>query len=433
MKSIIIIFSLVSLIFANDFLNIPLKDYISTVSKANNINIVLDENIDSKITFLISKDLDKNTYLEVLHNLLENKNLFLEKHKNFYIIKNKAILTDLVPEPLEYFSIKLNFVKFEEIENFLKMHSETIKYNFINSSKLLILQSKKTDFHIIKKFINTIDTLPSQLKLKITIVDTNIDKLKEYGLENQLNIKNDSDTNFFFNLVSYPFTVTNDVSNLQSNKFYSFIKMINKNGSSDLVSSPIITISDNKPLVFEVANTIPYSTGTTTINDDDSKTTTSIQYKDVGLKITSTPKIFNDDLVYLDLDLELSNVVSTVDNIPIISKKHIKQNFYMRKGKLFVLTGLNQKENINSINGVPFLMDIPYLGWLFKYESKSQNTNNLSIVFEIIDNKKVDKDLAIRNDLVITSNPSQTKKYNLASKEENKKRHQQILKEYFDL
>ncbi len=49
-------------ILASDFINMPLNEYIAIVSRINKINIVLDENIDHKITFLVSKKLNKKTY-----------------------------------------------------------------------------------------------------------------------------------------------------------------------------------------------------------------------------------------------------------------------------------------------------------------------------------------------------------------------------------
>ena len=379
-------------LFASDFINIPLKDYISIVSRINKINIVLDEDIDNKITFLISKDLDKKTYLNVLKTLLDNKDMYLYKQKNFYIIKKKNL------DPLDkkdFYSIKLNYIDFEDIENFLKIYEDKIKYEFIKSSKILFIKSSKSDYKSIKDIVSKIDTLPPQLKLKITVIDTNIDKIKEFGLDNSISLSKDSDSSLFFNLVAFPFSISSDISSSKKNKFYSFLNLINENGSSSFLSSPILTFTDNKLVDFSVGNNIPFSIGSTVISDDDSKTTTSIEYKDVGLQIKATPKIYDNNLVYIDLDLEISNIVSNINNLPITSKKHIKQSFYMNDKKIFVLTGINQNESSQTLKGVPFLMNIPYLGWLFKYESENKSSSNISIFFEIINEKETMQQLNI--------------------------------------
>jgi len=397
-------------LFASDYINVPLKDYVAVVSRINKINIAIDENIDHKITFLVSKNLNKKTYFEVLETLLKNKDMYLEKHNDFYmikkvpvkekqhtkeIIKSKDINSSLEIIEQSYNSIKLNYIDFKDIENFLKVYEDDIKYQFIHSSKILLLKSSKEDYNSIKKVINLIDKLPAQLKLKITILDTNLDKLKEFGAEHIAQIHNDKDTNYFFNLVAYPYTVSNDIPNTQKDKFYTFLKLINQNGNSKFVSSPILTLSDNKDIKFDVATTIPYTTGTTVIDEDDSKTTTAISYKDVGLKISAVPRIYNKNIVYLDLELEVSNIVSNSNNIPIVSKKYIKQSFYLESNNIFVLTGINQRETIKNSSGIPYLMDIPYLGWLFKSESTNTNNSNLSIFFEIVDNQRTIKHLKL--------------------------------------
>ena len=61
---------------------------------------------------------------------------------------------------------------------------------------------------------------------------------------------------------------------------------------------------------------------------------------------------------------------------------------------------LNKKEYITNNSQIPVLADIPYLGWLFKYESTDLNKNNLSIVFELIN----EKDFDTKNFNVIVSN-----------------------------
>ncbi|NQY95420.1 MAG: hypothetical protein HRT43_14735, partial [Campylobacteraceae bacterium] len=98
-----------------------------------------------------------------------------------------------------------------------------------------------------------------------------------------------------------------------------------------------------------------------------------------------TPKIYDSNVVYLDLELTVSNIINSNDNLPTTSKKYIKQNFHLEQGSLFVLTGINRAETSNSFHGIPLLMDIPILGWLFKYESQEDTNINLSIVLEVLE------------------------------------------------
>ncbi len=376
------------LVFLNNLysetLEINLSTFATYASEANNINILIDDDLKNQnIIFIIN---DKDSYmLEAFRKAVNLKGLELVKTEEFYYVRKK----DLYLEDDKYRIIKLNFVKYEDIANFLKVYEDKIKYEFISTSKTLLIKSKESEFISIRDMINSIDVLPKQLKLKVTILETNLDKLKELGSNtSSINLQNDG--NFFFNLVSYPFSVNNNVLPSQKDNFYTFLKYLNSTGTSEFISNPVLTLSDEKETIFNVVSNVPYQMGTTTINDTALRTSNSYEYKDIGLQITVTPHIYEDNEVYLDLELNVSNILSNTDNLPITSKKYIKQSFQLPVNKLLVLTGINKKELITSQNEIPVLADIPFLGWLFKYDSKQDNRNNLSIVFEIINEKDFD-------------------------------------------
>ena len=148
------------------------------------------------------------------------------------------------------------------------------------------------------------------------------------------------------------------------------------------MASPTLTLLDSKEVVFNVVKNIPYLSGSTTVDDTNTKTTNSYTYKDIGLKISITPKIF-DDNVFLDLDLTTESILDNTTT-PTTSKSFINQSFTMTKNKLFVLTGINQTQKYNDLQTTPYLSDIPVLGWFFKTDEDEFTNSNLTIVFELI-------------------------------------------------
>lgn len=377
MTTLLMFFLLVNSLKA-ETLEMNLATFATYASETNNINILIDEDLKNQnIIFIVN---DSNSYLlEAFRKAVNLKGLELVKNEKFYFVTKK----ELYVEDLKYRSIKLNFVKYEDIQNFLKVYADLIKFEFINTSKILMIYSKQKEFDSINQMIQSIDLLPKQLKLKVTIIDTNLDKLKELGSDSSsLNLQNNG--NFFFNLVSYPFSVKNNVPSSEKDNFYTFLKYLNTEGTSEFISNPVITISDEKKVSFQSGDEIPYQMGTTTINDTNLRTSNSYEYKKVGLDITVTPHIYSDDNVYLDLDLNVSSIKSNENNLPITSQKSINQSFHLRVNELLVLTGINKKELITSYTKIPLLADIPFLGWFFKYESTDENKSNLSVVFELV-------------------------------------------------
>lgn len=364
-------------------LEMNLIDFATFTSEANNVNILIDDDLrEQNIVFIVNNQ--EHYYLDVFRKAVNLKGLELVQTDKFFYVKKR----DIYLEQVKYRPIKLNFVKFEDIQNFLKVY-DSIKYEFISTSKTLLIASKEDEFVSIKNMIEAIDVLPKQLKLKVTILDTNLEKLKELGSDSSsLNFQNDG--NFFFNLVSYPFSINNQVPTNKKDNFYTFLKYLNETGTSEFVSNPVLTLSDEKQTSFNVVSNLPFQMGSTTINDTAVRTSNSYEYKDVGLQITVTPHIYEDNQVYLDLELNVSNIVSNTDNLPVTSKKYIKQSFQLPVNKLLVLTGINKKELNKTNKQIPILSDIPFLGWLFKYETSDLNKNNLSIVFELISEKDFD-------------------------------------------
>lgn len=376
MFTILVVLSTSSLKAENMEMN--LAEFAIYVSETNKVNVLIDDDLKQQnIIFIVN---DSNSFmLDAFRKSLNLKGLDLIQTDKFYYVKKR----DLYLEPVKYRPIKLNFVKFDDIQNFLKVYEDKIKYEFISTSKTLLIASKEDEFNSIEQMIKAIDVLPKQLKLKVTIIETNLDKLKELGSDQtKINLQNDG--NFFLNLVSYPFTVNNQVANSQKDNFYTFLKFLNSNGTSEFISNPVLTLSDEKPTSFNVVNNIPFQMGTTTINDTTLRTSNSYEYKDIGLQITVTPHIYEDNEVYLDLELNVSNIVSNDNNMPVTSKKYIKQSFQIPVGRLLILTGINKKELTTDYSNVPVLSDIPALGWFFKYDKTTEHNNNLSVVFELI-------------------------------------------------
>ncbi|MCG3673256.1 type II secretion system protein GspD [Aliarcobacter butzleri] len=380
MKKVIILILIHLVLLTNikaEQLEINLVDFAIFVSEANKKNILVDENLKNEnIVFIIN---DKEDFLlEAFEKALNLKGLELIKNDKFYYVQKPSDFLELE----KYRTIKLNFVKFEDIENLLAVYD--VKYEFIKSSKILIVKSKENEFNSLKNLINDIDKYPNQLKLKITIIEADLTKVKELGSDVS-NLVLDSNSNLFFNLITYPFSVTNVIPDNKSKGFYSYLKFLNNKKIVSIHSNPIITLSDNKETSFVVGSNIPFKTSSSSYQDTITRNIATVDYKDVGTEIKITPSIYSFENVYLDLDLSISNVVKNEDLYPITNKKSVKQSVNLKSGTLYFLTGLNKKDLRTIDNEVPILADIPYIGYFFKYESEILEDTNLTIVLELID------------------------------------------------
>ena len=152
------------------------------------------------------------------------------------------------------------------------------------------------------------------------------------------------------------------------------LSALQKEGKLNILSSPSITTLDNQMAVIESGKEVPYMI-TTGENIGD------IEYKDVVIKLEVTPYVIDEKTLKLKIltkkdDLDWGNAVS---GNPAINKKKAETNVVLFNGQTTVIGGLS-KENIDdSESGVPWLKDIPLLGYLFKGTSKSNTMEDVLI------------------------------------------------------
>lgn len=88
---------------------------------------------------------------------------------------------------------------------------------------------------------------------------------------------------------------------------------------------------------------------------------------DVGIELRVTPQASPDYYVLLDVDARSSAFGSTqVDNIPSTIEREATSTILVKSGQTFALGGVYRINDTDQIQGVPWLKDIPFLGFLFR-------------------------------------------------------------------
>ena len=102
------------------------------------------------------------------------------------------------------------------------------------------------------------------------------------------------------------------------------------------------------------------------------------------MKLKLTPHITNNDRISLDLYMEVNDIIGNYDNStatkpPQLSKRDIKTKITVPNTKTVVVGGLIKNKKSMSESKVPFLGDIPLLGWLFTNKTVQNNKTNLLV------------------------------------------------------
>jgi general secretion pathway protein D len=155
-------------------------------------------------------------------------------------------------------------------------------------------------------------------------------------------------------------------------------------GSSNILSIPNLVTLDNEEAKMHVGQNIPFITGqfTTSGSTAGANPFQTIERKDVGIKLNVRPQISDGGTVKLQIFQEVSSAVeSSAKNASgiITNTRSITTNILAEDGQLIVLGGLIGDDTTEGMSKVPLLGDIPFLGNLFKYQSKTRKKTNLMV------------------------------------------------------
>ncbi|HEV2056599.1 MAG TPA: type II secretion system secretin GspD [Methylomirabilota bacterium] len=158
-----------------------------------------------------------------------------------------------------------------------------------------------------------------------------------------------------------------------ANEFIAALNALATENRVNILSNPSIMTSENKKAVINVSTSVPIVTaqqvpvatgGTTGFS-----ITQTVEYKDVGIILTVTPRIGEHGTVSLDVKQEVNDVLPLTgvgpNNSPSFSKREAETSVVLLNNQTLVLGGLIQSKRSFIRNGIPFLSRIPVLGYLF--------------------------------------------------------------------
>ena len=155
------------------------------------------------------------------------------------------------------------------------------------------------------------------------------------------------------------------------------INFFRQDKETSIISTPQLLTTDNEEAKIIVGRNIPYQTTTST---SDNNTYNSFEYRDVGTTLIITPQISQGNMIRLNISHEISSLESgELLARPTTLKRTINTTVLVENKSTIVLGGLIDNQVSVSEWKVPFLGDIPLLGWLFKSEGKSTQRTNLYI------------------------------------------------------
>ena len=199
----------------------------------------------------------------------------------------------------------------------------------------------------------------------------------------------------------------------------------------NIVSAPHILTSDNEEAEIIIGDNIPIITGRTdaATGGNNLSQAVNVERQDVGVTLRVTPQISEGDTLRLNIFQEITEVspnpaVGDPDEVGVaLSNRKIENTVVVNDGETVAIGGLIDESYTETENGVPFLRDIPYLGWLFKTRSEALRKTNLLIFLtphiirnaDDLERETIRKRLEVEDRIGNTSDFAELKEWDRAS------------------
>jgi general secretion pathway protein D len=167
-----------------------------------------------------------------------------------------------------------------------------------------------------------------------------------------------------------------------------FLQLLMNLTDTNILSTPQVLAADNQKAKIVVGENRPFPTGQA--QGITGGTLVTIERKDVGVTLELTPQVLEDDLIRLEIKQEITAIAENVSQTigtgtasvpvgPTTTKRSMETTTVAKDQQTLVVGGLVRDNIVINDRKIPFLGDIPFLGWLFRIQTKATEKLNLLV------------------------------------------------------
>ncbi len=179
-------------------------------------------------------------------------------------------------------------------------------------------------------------------------------------------------------------SLTFSIGTVATDKYTATMRFLESLGDAKVLSSPKITVINNQEAKVLVGTREAYITSTQSQADTTTITSESVEFIDVGVKLTLLPTINKEGFITLKIKPEVSRVASTItteagSRVPIIETSEAETIVKVKDGTMIMIAGLMREEKRADEVRTPFISRIPLVGMLFRSNTKMKEKTEIVV------------------------------------------------------
>lgn len=386
--------------------DIPLPDLLKMIADTSGFNIIIDSDV-SKVPPL-TLALTNIPWDQALDTILALSKLVATKNSNILSVKTvekattereaeaKAEQLKLGLEPLVTKVFPISYASMTDLQKILKDYLTPSRGTMSDDPRTnsLIIKDTVDSIERIKKIVELLDTQTPQILIESKIVEATESYSKRIGLTNGLTFGYDPvrDTSaqvnrgpgFSFSTASVGNNSTTALGlNIGTFKRLSNLSMALELAENEskvrIVTAPKVITQNKKPATITSTETTSFAVVNNTIGQN----ITTFQQLPISINLTVTPHVTNEGSVAMEVQLTKgafggrASAAAPPDTIT----RNINTSVLVDNGSTVVLGGLYSTTNSESHSGIPFLKNLPLVGWLFRTPHNPNTSRSELLIF----------------------------------------------------
>jgi len=387
---------------ALDFYDTDIKNVFRILMEVSGKNFAIDKEVSGKVTLSLDKPVPWDQVMDLILRMNQLNSVMegdiiriatiatLKKEEDARRArlaseqKTKEQVKAVEPLVTEYISVNYSTA------NDLIKHLETIiskdrgSISVDERTNQIVLTDVAETIRKAKEIVNHLDMVTPQVIIEARIVEANKTFSREIGTSWGASTSRDSHSlggNYGLDF-AVDFLEEGDSGNIGFNfsriigstlTLDAKLKAMESTQDGKIISSPRIVTLNNKKAIIKQGLEYPYQE-----QDDDGGI--SIEFKEIDLILEVTPHITPDSRINITMKISKNDVAGFVSTgEPYLSTKEAETELLVNDGDTIVIGGIQKSNETLNKDGIPGISKVPVLGWLFKSNSDTRQTEELLI------------------------------------------------------
>ena len=393
-----------------NFQDIDVRSVLQLIADFTDLNLVASDTVQGNITLR----LQNVPWDQALDLVLKTKGLDKRKVGNVLLVapadeiaarerqelESQKQIAELAPLKREL--IQVNYAKasdiaklFQSVTSAEEAAEERGSITVDDRTNSIIAYQTQDKLDELRRIVVQLDIPVRQVMIEARIVEANVDFDKELGVQwrglgigdnnwvvggrnavDSSTLPVTSDPGSFVDLgasgptsgINLGFITDNTILDLE-------LQAMEKTGNGEVISQPKVVTSDKETAKIAKGTEIPYQ-------EASSSGATSTSFKEATLSLEVTPQITPDNRIIMEVKVtkdepDFSRVSAT--GAPPIKKNEVNAKVLASDGETIVIGGVFSNTQSKSVDKVPFLGDLPYLGRLFSKDVVKDSKSELLV------------------------------------------------------